>query len=327
MLGSIYHNNIKDTNGGLYIQNCLQNDQIFMGTISGKGAFIKVLASLMSDGRISFGRSRTAQYSRCSLDGFDISEAVYRKLDVKKGDKITYLFESDVLTSGENAASLSDVCSELGICESDLEPESCLKYRRISGYLSVMRLQRSHSRAIAAGSALVIKCTENKCLDEIMYIGGRQNEGFGKIRVFKAGELLKNEVKKLKASTAGIQPAHDDVRKMFDILDKDEKMRNAAIEYAVENKDIFLMKWGAAFIGRVTLMLKQSDSENNFKARISSIKTGNKKQAAEFFLKDAFNNWASDPEYKTWEKKKEYLYIILTLAKYFHKEHKGGTAK
>lgn len=323
----VYHNNIKDTNGGLYIQNCLQNDQIFMGTISGKGAFIKVLASLMSDGRISFGRSRTAQYSRCSFAGFDISEAVYRKLDVKKGDKIIYLFESDVLTSGENAASLSDVCSELGICESDLEPESCLKYRRISGYLSVMRLQRSHLRAIAAGSALVIKCTENKCLDEIMYIGGRQNEGFGKIRVFKAGELLKNEVKKLKASTAGIQPAHDDVRKMFDILDKDEKMRNAAIEYAVENKNIFLIKWGAAFIGRVTLMLKQSDSENNFKARISSIKTGNKKQAAEFFLKDAFNSWASDPEYKVWEKKKEYLYIILTLAKYFHKEHKGGTSQ
>lgn len=325
----VYHNNIKDTNGGLYIQNCLQNDQMFMGTISGKGVFIKVLASLISDGRISFGRSKTAQYSRCSIVGFDISEAVYRKLDLKNGDKIIYLFESDVLTSGENTASLSDVCSELGICESDLEPESCLKYRRISGYLSVMRLQRSHSRAIAAGSALVIKCPENKCLDEIMYIGGRQNEGFGKIRVFKAGELLKNEVKKLKAPTVGIQSAHDDIRKMFDTLDKDENMRNAAIKYAVNNKEAFLdeKKWGAAFIGRVTLMLKQSDSENNFKARIDSIKTGNKKQAAESFLKDAFNNWESDSEYKTWEKKKEYLYIILTLAKYFHKEHKGGTAR
>lgn len=161
----VYHNSISDTNGGLYIQNCLQNDQLFMGTISGKGNYIKILASLMSDGILSFGRSKTAQYSRCSLVGFDISEAAPRKLDIKKGDKVIYLFESDVLTSGDNAASLSDVCGELGICESNLEPESSLKYRRISGYLSVMRLQRPHTRAIAAGSSLVIKCPEDKCLD------------------------------------------------------------------------------------------------------------------------------------------------------------------
>lgn len=147
--------------------------------------------------------------------------------------------------------------------------------------------------------------------------------------MFKAGELLKNKVQKLKATGEDKESGHDDIRKMFDTLNKDENMRNAAIEYAVGKKNSFLdkNKWGAAFIGRVTLMLKQSDSENNFIARINSIKSDNKRKAAKSFLNDAFNKWETDPEYKNWEKKKEYLYIILTLAKYFLKERKGGTAR
>ena len=328
----VYHNDISNPNGGLYIQNCLQNCQLFIGTISGKGAYIKVLASLLTDGKLSFGRSKTAQYSRCSLVGIDIAPASVNKVNFKKGEKIVYLFESDALINDCYAGSgtdISDVCAAIGINEADLERESGLKYRTISGYLSVMRMQRAHLRAIAAGSALVVRCSDDISLDEIIYVGGRQNEGFGKIRVFKAGELMKNDVKKFAPVTESTSVSHDDIMKMFDTLDKDEKTRNAAIDYALEKKSIFLNKdkWGAAFTGRVTLMLKQSDSESNFKARIDSIKTVSKKKAANDFLKNAFNKWESDPEYKTWEKKKEYLYIILTLAKYFLKEKKGGAAK
>ncbi len=328
----VYHNSINDSDSGLYIQNCLQNDQLFMGTISGNGTYIKKLAQLLADSKLSFGRSRTAQYSRCSLVGMDISKSIISKINFKKGEKIVYLFESDVLIADIYAGSgtaISDVCVPLKINEADLEPESGLKYRNISGFLSVMRMQRAHLRAIAAGSALVVRSSDDITLDEIIYVGGRQNEGFGKIRVFKAGELMKNDVKKFTPVTENTSVSHDDIMKMFDTLDKDEKMRNAAIAYALEKKSIFLNKdkWGAAFTGRVTLMLKQSDSESNFRARIESIKTVSKKKAANDFLKNAFNKWESDPEYKTWEKKKEYLYIILTLAKYFLKEIKGGAAK
>ena len=326
----VYHNDISNPKGGLYIQNCLQNGQLFMGTISGKGAYIKELASLLTDGKLSFGRSKTAQYSRCSLVGIDIAPASVNKINAKKGEKIVYLFESDALINDCYAGSgtgISDVCAAIGINEADLERESGLKYRTISGYLSVMRMHRAHLRAIAAGSALVVRCSNDMSLDEIIYVGGHQNEGFGKIRVFKAGELMKNDVNKFSPVIESTSVSCDDIMKMFDTLDKDEKMRNAAIAYAIEKKKSFMKEWGAAFTGRVTLMLKQSDSESNFKARIDSIKTVSKKKAANDFLKNAFNKWESDPEYKTWEKKKEYLYIILTLAKYFLKEKKGGAAK
>lgn len=326
----VYHNHLRNPDGGLYVQNCLQKGQCFMGTITGKGAYIKVIAELLLDGKLSFGRSRTAQYSRCSLAGFDVSEAVPKKVHLCKGDSVVYLFESDALmqdTYAGNTSGIPEVCEALGVNERDLKEQSGLKYRMISGYLSVMRMQRAHMRAIAAGSTLVVKCNENTELDEIIYIGGRQNEGFGKVRVFKVGEWMKGDTENHLTMNSVSSKSHDDIKRMFEMLQKDEKMRNDAISYALENKKRFEDKWRAAFIGRVTLMLKQADSELDFENRIKSVKSTSKRALAEKFRKDAENKWESDPQYKTWEKKREYLLIILMLAKYFLKERKGGTAE
>lgn len=326
----VYHNALHDPDGGLYVQNCLQEGQIFIGTISGKGSHIKVVADLLKSGKLSFGRSKTAQYSSCTLVDLDVSMATPRKLKLHCGDKVVYLFESDALISdsfGGITTDVADICKTLGINADDLEPESGLKYKMISGYLSVMRMQRAHLKAVAAGSALVTVCKEDTELGEIMYIGGRQNEGYGKVRVFKAGELMKDETAVLSIPDTDTFDVHSDIRNMFVTLEKDEKMRNTAISYALEKKAAFRKNCGAAFIGRVTMMLEQSDSEVDFSRRIGSIKSVNKRSIADSFIKDAANKWESDPQYKTWEKKREYLLIILTLAKYFHKEHKGGATQ
>lgn len=160
-----------------------------------------------------------------------------------------------------------------------------------------------------------------------MYVGGRQNEGYGKVRVFKAGELMKEDVPVLVTPDTEASDEHSDIRNMFVMLEKDEKMRNAAISYALDKKSTFLNNWGAAFIGRITMMLEQSDTESDFGRRISSIKSDSKRKLTDGFIKDAANKWESDPQYKTWEKKREYLFIILTLAKYFHKGHKEGATQ
>ena len=326
----VYHNNLSNPDGGLYVQNCLQNGQIFMGTISGKGCYIKIIADLLLNGKLSFGRSKTAQYSRCSIVGFNLATAAPQKIQLHKGDKVIYLFESDMLLPDSlagNSLDISSVCNAIGINEADLEPESGLKYRMISGYLSVMRMQRAHVRAVAAGSALVTICKEDMELNEILYYGGRQNEGFGKVRIFKAGELLKGCSTNIAPESPVSAETNNAIKAMFTQLEKDEKMRIAAIAYALDKKSSFLKDWGAAFIGRVTLMLKQADSERDFCNRIASIKSMSKRTIADGFLKDASNKWESDPQYKDWNKKQEYLLIILTLAKYFLKERKGGTAR
>ncbi len=71
----------------------------------------------------------------------------------------------------------------------------------------------------------------------------------------------------------------------------------------------------------------RTSSESDFGRRISSVKSVTKREIAERFIKDAANKWENDPQYKVWEKKQEYLLIILTLAKYFHKEQKGGAVQ
>lgn len=323
----IYHNNLADADGGLYIQNGIQKDQLFMGTVSGKGFYIRIIAGLLKKGKLSFGRSKTAQYSKCSLAAISIEEVSDKKVHLQKGDKAVYLFESDTLIQNEfagNSVSVDEVCKALDIDEKNLLPESGLKYKTISGYLSVIRMQRPHIRSIAAGSALVVVCGEDITLDEILYIGCRQNEGFGKVRVFKAGELLKSDLHNLKTKDDVPLESHDDIKEMFVLLEKDEKMRNTAVSYALSKKQNFLKDWGTAFIGRVTLMLEQSYSKDDFYKRIASIKANSKRTIADKLIKDALKNWESDPEYKVWSKEKEYLLIILTLAKYFHKEKGNG---
>ena len=52
-----------------------------------------------------------------------------------------------------------------------------------------------------------------------------------------------------------------------------------------------------------------------------------KRQIADSLLKDALNKWESDSKYKVWAKRQEYWLMILTLAKYFHKEKKGEATK
>ena len=326
----VYHNALHNPDGGLYVQRCLQEGQIFMGTITAKGVQVKIITDLFMSGKLSFGRSKTAQYSRCTIVGLDVSLTKPRKLHLHKGDKVIYLFESDALIQddhGRITTDVTDVCRLFGVDSNDLKPESGLKYKMISGFLSAIRMQRAHLKAIAAGSALVIGCAEDTDVDEIMYIGGRRNEGYGKVRIFKAGELMKADAAVLVPQNTEASYEYTDIRNMFVTLEKDEKMRNAAISYALERKSAFLNNWGAAFIGRVTMMLEQSDSEIDFSRRIASIKSDNKRKLADSFIKDAANKWESDPQYKTWEKKCEYLFIILTLAKYFHKGYKGGVAQ
>lgn len=326
----IYHNNLSNAEGGLYVQNCLQSGQLFRGTISGKGSYIRIILELLKDGKFSFGRSKTAQYSSCSLFGLDVDTTVSKKLHIQKGDKIVYLFESDVIIPNEYAGcstDISSVCDALGIKEDYLTQESGLKYKTLSGYLSVMRLQRSHIRAIAAGSAVVVKYPEDTEIDEILYVGGRQSEGFGKIRAFKAGKLPDDEIRIRRDKTVDKVYGNEDMEKMFVEMKKDETMRNTAISYALDKKSSLLNEWNSAFIGRIILMLKQSESEIDFKNRIASIKSMRKRQIADSFLKDALNKWESDSKYKVWAKRQEYWLMILTLAKYFHKEKKGEATK
>lgn len=305
---TVYHNSV-NTNAGLYTQICIENGQYFRGSITGDGEYINILAKLLMNTDIRFGRSKTAQYSSCNLESISIDELKPKKV---KADKIMFAFESDAII---DEASFDCLLNALGIEKTETdENSSAIKYCNITGFNTVNCLKKPHVRAVAKGSVII--CTTSKEYDNVIYIGERQNEGFGKVRVFDADKFLADSIK---LNRADITSNHD-VPNIKNMLEKNlewEDMRIRALDYAEKSKDL-IRKLNASAIGRLSLMLEESKDYYDFINRINSIKTKSTRESA-LQLINASN---SEHELKIveWAGQKEFLNIILTLAKYYKKQ-------
>lgn len=310
----------------LYTQTCLQKGQYFRGCIEADGADAAEFVKLLTETELRFGRSKTAQYSLCSLCALDVEELIPKTVQPVK--YAAFVLESDVLLTdafGGQTVQAADLVSALELDMDKLHQRSCLKYRTVMGYNALMNLQKPHQRAFAAGSVLIFETDGNKTLPTELRIGSRQNEGFGRIRVCDAEKFLADS-KPLRRSAA--ETATSEATKLHALLlqkQQDEEMRLEAFEYAMneENQKKF-RDLTAAFVGRVTLMIEEADSLINLLARIDSIKNEKKKNVARNLVNNA------NPEHYQkelgFERARAYLLDIFTLAKYTLKKEtqKGG---
>ena len=312
----VYHNSVHEKNGGLYTQLCIQKGQKFRGSITCNGENMKIISQLLVDGDISFGRSKTAQYSKCSLISAEIHELKNKILHISKNDTVMYVFESDAIISdeyGNISSSIESVKNAVGI-SCDILPASALKYKTIKGFSSVMRLQRSHIRAVAAGSVIAVKADKSFDIGAVLYVGERQGEGYGKVRILRLDEASESFGKSLEVSKTASLKEQGKIAEMLENMKYKEEMRIKAINYAREKKVEFEQKWGASFIGRVTLMIEESSDHIDLENRISSIKSKSKKSLADDLLKHSESN------HYDWMDEKEYLLMILHIAKYMVKQ-------
>ena len=230
-----------------------------------------------------------------------------------------FVLESDVILSNSEVSTLAET---LGIGEiseervecGEIHPASSIKYSNIAGFNTVMRLQRPHKRAFGAGSVIICK-TDKKEFDSVVYIGERQSEGFGKIRIFDADEFMKNS-KPLKNIEKINSNSIEKIRNKISFMNGVEEMRLEAIKYAEKNYHNF-KDLTAAFTGRVTLMIEEAESYIDLINRVSSIKSQKKQEFAKTLIENS-----NSEHYKTfgWETQREYLLIIFTLAKYYLKQ-------
>ena len=312
----VYHNSPKQK--GLYTQLCICKGQKLRGSIICEYDNMKLIADILSRNEIAFGRSKSAQYSECSIISAEISEYTVKELSIKKGDTIIYAFESDAIISdecGSTSPTIEKVKNVLGI-SGEILPVSALKYKNLSGYVSVMRMQRPHIRAVSAGSAIAVKAQNDDKAAAIIYIGEKQGEGLGKVRVFKQNNLSESMEQKLAASK-DIVNCNDNISKIIERIRYVDKMKEDAVKFARENKEKFISNWNPAFIGRVTLMVEESAEMADLNKRINSIKSKNKRLTASDLIKHSEMN-----HYDGWDNQKEYLLLILQLAKYTVKQ--GG---
>lgn len=313
----IYHNNLSTKGHGLYTQSCLSKGQVFRGSITADGKSMNVIAELLLNADIRLGRSKTAQYSVCRLESFEVSEIKEEKVKIK--NKTMFVLESDVIIRdecGTVTSSSVELLKALGIdgLIEFIHPASSIKYHNISGFNTAMCMHRPHVRAFGAGSVIVCEtdCTE---FDSVIYIGERQNEGYGKVRIFDSEDFMNNSVC-LTLKDINDNEAEENISELISEIKYREDMRQKAISYARKNAYVIRALTPSA-VGRITMMTEEATDLLDLNSRIDSIRTKSIKKKASQFIQN------SNPEHYNkngWGTVREYLLIILTVSKYLKKQ-------
>ena len=288
---TIYHNGKKqgeENDKILYTQECLCEGQLFSGNITGSGKTLRELIPALESGSINIGRSKSAQYSSCTITAMDISKAT--SVPTVTGELYALLC-SDVLLLDENADYTTDIYAlarELGI--EPVKEHSALKYKTVMGYVSVGRYKKTHVRAFEKGSVICFKT--DKPMPKMLIIGERTNEGFGVVKLFTKEELMQ---------LGSIAPKMNDSNKASDsrllvLIDKnkkEERLKASAIDFANKEYKNVENIFTSSFVGRLLLMTKQSRDKNNLSdkndldERVASVKDDKKRKAAQEFIKNA----------------------------------------
>ena len=185
-----YHHS-RGENPTLYTQKHLSEGQIFKGEIIGKGEHIKIIWELLLNG-IKIGRSKSAEYSDCSVGNISEKNNI-GTIELKHDEDYVIALESDfaVLDEyGNYTADISAVFKAAGFKGDIQKCKSFITTRINAGYNTVWNLKKPHFTAVKAGSYITFKYKgDNKTAAKTKYTGEKNNEGFGKIRLYKLSEL------------------------------------------------------------------------------------------------------------------------------------------
>ena len=281
-------------------------------TIRGKGKYLREIAKIFNGGKISVGRSKTAQYADCEILSARITECINKFESYGEGEKIAAIFCSDAIfidEDGTGCTEFSKICEKLGISGVD-DKLSFMKYKTITGYMSVGRYKKPHLRAVKAGSTICFSPDKTQKLPKIGYFGEKTGEGFGQVYFVKAENIMDLNGGTFAAMEKEVV-CDDLLGKLLEKNKELEAMRTKAIDYAKKNQGT-LEKLTSSFVGRVLLMVRQAKDYDDLKARIDSVKTESKREEARKIVDTA-------EQYQDNKMQKEYLTIIFLLAKYFNR--------
>lgn len=279
----------------LYSFETVREHQTFAGTITGKGKYIKILAKLLNQNRLRFGKSRSSQYGTCILK--NTPEIGKQDQSVKlypAGSRILVTLESDAIFV--NSEGYTVICDEvrqnikdaLGIKEKyrgDGTLYSEIEVRKLMGYYSKWNLKRLVLPAVRAGSTFefLLDCDLQLTVNQL-YAGERIGEGYGKLRIIEnTGEDCCMIEEKVNTSAVKETGYTNEICRNILLKEMKETLKNAAL-----NSEISIRTPSA--LGRITLMLTESINRypndrdkayEDFCNRIASIKTKDKRDTIE----------------------------------------------
>lgn len=302
----VYHHSKKQTydpgrmgedinDGILYSSEVLEQNQHFSGSIIVKEKYESIVRALLGSHLVRLGKSRSSQYGRCEIAIKETSEEYKRPCyKLAKDEAVLVVFESDTIIPGKHGyttayeevqkyieeATRIDPQKETGLqpIKSEESTDVYMSSKVTAGYNSKINLKRASVPAIRGGSAFLLKAP----VEGVYYldhIGSFVSEGFGKARIMKLDNLsyrvhdvtsdaLQHNVKSIEKS--------EKVRAIELEIRREEKLEQLKRDFIEKLSDVDL-NVSASLIGRVTLMLKESVSDekdplHNFAERICSIK-------------------------------------------------------
>ena len=290
----------------------LSKGQYFRFSLTGQGRYLKKLLNDLSI--IHIGRSRTAQYGSAavipSLCSFKEKNA-YSKC--ANSQYYLAIATSPILLKPEYDSEIGnpDYASMLKAIqtkEPSLEPFTLndeircyhLSKQLISGFNMHWKKAKPSQYAIASGSYILLKSSQNTPIDQMIQIGQKKNEGFGVIHFIpfeKSCELKLDEPSE--KNEIGNEVITSPI---FLAL----KQKELAIDYFNDHKNN-LIQMNHALLGRMIMMLKDTQDRgyDAFKNRLSDIKDEKKMKDALDLLKEC--------EKEGFDKGRNYFHFFYTL--------------
>ncbi len=317
----------------LYMQAVLSVGQNFVGDIRGKGKDLRdVLRVLENNSTIRIGKSKTAQYAGCKVA---IGEPIHTKTDVisTNGKSIAVVLHSDVILikDGTHSCNPKDLIMALridSIDENNYEEhfnrkKSSILCKTVTGYHGKWNLKKPHIRAFRAGSVWILDNVVVEGLPQEMWIGAKNNEGFGCCRIFLVEGMKPitggDEDNVASANQGGVANGKEDLptgkyANLIDRVNWKEGVKEKALRFAKKN-ELDSSKVSSAQIGRVRLMLKQSLNWTDFEGRVRAIATKSIRDEVEEYLKgDGMDNGNGG-----FEEAKLYWDTVLRVNQYMRK--------
>ena len=324
----VYHNAINTDDPGLYMQYCLCGQQYYRGAVTAFGAVMRELYPLFSE-KMSFGRSKNAQYASCSAVKLSVDRYVPSHVTSERGSTIAFVLKSDAIITDENGictvsayALLQKLIEASGIKVDDIVAfdmsddcmnKTSLASKVISGYNAKWNLKKPQVTAISAGSALVVRCNRDLRLAKEFFIGEKTNEGFGHIIVFSHADCLSAcEVEKRQMEKSHKKNQIIDLA----LMQREEaELLMKAVNTARDNVSGKSFSLNKSQISRVLLMCRESDTLDDFLSRVDSIKTrSTKSEFQKYFSETVVKNAIGD--LSNWQLVRYYIINELTVMKY-----------
>ncbi len=301
--------------GILYSMEVIRRGQMFAGYITVSTEYADFLSGLLNDGRLYFGKSKTAQYGMCKLLEYKGDQGeTGRSFEPESYIVVTFL--SDTILNRENgtptvfydevreAVKKELVISaydegthneELAMSEDEKKVEyiSSIQTTTATGYLSKWNLRKPVVPAVKAGSFITFRLSAPLSWDK-SFIGERTLEGYGQIRIDDASRCdydgLKEEYPQHEGKMQKKDIINDEITNLIRPILYDRWLEGKIYD-AINGKNKVEVSNTAA--GRFLLMLRESvnekekydDAFREFGKRIDSIKTESTREEGRRLLK------------------------------------------